>query len=999
MKIPCKSKLSVTLATAVFALNPISSAIAATFNYGEALQKAIFFYDIQRLGKVSEGTGDLANRVYWRGDSFLQDYALPNEEGVVDLGGGFADAGDNVKFNFPMAASTTLLAWSVIEFRGAFEKSNQLKPMLANLRWAANYLLKSWDTKNQRLYGQVSPDSVQAEHSNLWMPFEVIDQASIDKNLRRFAFYVDQAHPGTDLAGETVAALTATSLAFQATDPIYAGQLLAAAKSIYQTLVNVPTKGKYSDNLGRRAGGSWKKADISSFYNSWSGYNDEVSWAAVWLYRGTQDVSYLNTAKQFVPLGNKVATLSWDDKSYGTYLLLAKFLPDTDPVKASAKASAEGWLNAWSRGTDGHVFSRDGLAISTALSPWGNARYAATTAFGALIYDAYFATNTYDTFAKNQIDYLLGNNSKGFSYEEGFGTKYPRRSHHATAQGRWGGNNDVGLREDNRHIAYGALVGGPKDTNDTYEDDRSDYIGNEIALDYNAGFVGALAALYGEYGGTPLPNDQFPPTRALEKPPTDEIFVNGSVQSGRIDNNQATVQVLLLATNHSAWPARVTRNLKIKYFVNLSDKPANGTVKVQTFSTDPRAVISTLKLYDAEKQIYYIEVWFKDIPIYPGGDERAISSKETQLQFQFSWAHDYTKDWSYQGLGSQNNLKVARYVPIYDVIEGSDKLLFGNEPVSQPQGILKLNFAANLPQPCLGAKDTLVIGQNDSPVFTIGMTPFSYSMPLGGPFNVSLNSTANPLTVEGGTCQGGLNANQANVPGQLTANYTFRPTPPVEKGTIQVVPSAQSDPKCNNASDTLFLDQETTGRAFTVAQDGISVLVPTGTHQVKLTSQSSIPASGGQAGYCTSTLNRAQVNVTKDQASIVSATYQYHNNDTGMSCSIVDAKITQQSDWGSAKGLVNTFEVKFTVTGFPKEPNGRTLLDGSFTLKNDFVQNFWGNFGMSSSSFNLNVGQFKGEIWPNQLPVSLSGFIFNKNPMKVGENPLQSMTIGGVVCR
>src|SRR5262249_15445686 len=154
-------QLFLALSLSSFAFTPV---YAATFNYGEALQKAIFFYDMQRLGQIANATGDLANRVYWRGDAFMQDYALPNQEGNIDLGGGFADAGDNVKFNFPMAASTTLLAWSIIEFRDAFVSTNQLTPMLANLRWATMYLLKCWDPANQRLYGQVSPDSVQAEH-------------------------------------------------------------------------------------------------------------------------------------------------------------------------------------------------------------------------------------------------------------------------------------------------------------------------------------------------------------------------------------------------------------------------------------------------------------------------------------------------------------------------------------------------------------------------------------------------------------------------------------------------------------------------------------------------------------------------------------------------------------------------------------------------------------------------------------------------------------------
>jgi hypothetical protein len=38
------------------------------------------------------------------------------------------------------------------------------------------------------------------------------------------------------------------------------------------------------------------------------------------------------------------------------------------------------------------------------------------------------------------------------------------------------------------------LVGGP-DENDNYVDDRTNYIHNEVATDYNAGFQTAVAAL------------------------------------------------------------------------------------------------------------------------------------------------------------------------------------------------------------------------------------------------------------------------------------------------------------------------------------------------------------------------------------------------------------------------------------------------------------------------------------------------------------------------
>ena len=50
----------------------------------------------------------------------------------------------------------------------------------------------------------------------------------------------------------------------------------------------------------------------------------------------------------------------------------------------------------------------------------------------------------------------------------------------------------VGENQDSPHQLNGALVGGPG-RNDDYEDRRGDYVKNEVACDYNAGFQGALA--------------------------------------------------------------------------------------------------------------------------------------------------------------------------------------------------------------------------------------------------------------------------------------------------------------------------------------------------------------------------------------------------------------------------------------------------------------------------------------------------------------------------
>ena len=46
----------------------------------------------------------------------------------------------------------------------------------------------------------------------------------------------------------------------------------------------------------------------------------------------------------------------------------------------------------------------------------------------------------------------------------------------------------------NPQVLYGALAGGP-DQYDNYQDDRNNYQCNEVAIDYNAGFQGALAGI------------------------------------------------------------------------------------------------------------------------------------------------------------------------------------------------------------------------------------------------------------------------------------------------------------------------------------------------------------------------------------------------------------------------------------------------------------------------------------------------------------------------
>ncbi|KAL6846005.1 hypothetical protein ACP4OV_023453 [Aristida adscensionis] len=117
---------------------PSCSAAAAAaprrrHDYGDALTKSILFFEGQRSGRLPA-----AQRASWRGDSGVSDGAAAG----ADLEGGYYDAGDNVKFGFPMAFTTTMLAWSVVEF-GEHMPPGERRHAADAVRWATDYLLKT----------------------------------------------------------------------------------------------------------------------------------------------------------------------------------------------------------------------------------------------------------------------------------------------------------------------------------------------------------------------------------------------------------------------------------------------------------------------------------------------------------------------------------------------------------------------------------------------------------------------------------------------------------------------------------------------------------------------------------------------------------------------------------------------------------------------------------------------------------------------------------------
>ena len=87
-------------------------------DYSRHLELSLLFYECQRSGRLPPD-----NRIYFRHDSMLN----AGYDVGLDLSGGYYDAGDNCKFNYPAAGAITLIAWSAIDFADGYKKAGQTK--------------------------------------------------------------------------------------------------------------------------------------------------------------------------------------------------------------------------------------------------------------------------------------------------------------------------------------------------------------------------------------------------------------------------------------------------------------------------------------------------------------------------------------------------------------------------------------------------------------------------------------------------------------------------------------------------------------------------------------------------------------------------------------------------------------------------------------------------------------------------------------------------------
>ena len=618
-------------------------------NYGEALQKALFFYEAQQAGVLPDW-----NEVSWRGDSMENDF----------IPGGWFDAGDHFKFTYTIAYTSAILAWGYLEYGDAVNKIGLEEKFKNNLKWGLDYIVLA--DQGSSVVGTIGKDGF--DHS-WWGSPEIY--------LRKMKLVTgDDERPYDQINSSSTVALCASALA--------AGYLifkdskyLSHAKSLYELADSVRSNGE--------------QGMAKSYYPATDFY-DELFYAANWMYMATGDQKYLDECeKDFIPefpLEQQSSTrkftwgFCWDDHSQAAALLYA-----INTGKEEWIEQVHRHLEYWTTGYEGKQvgYTPDGMAW---LFQWGATRHAANTAFLAIIAaDKLFKDNDelynkYKTFAKTQMDYFFGNNKLGLSYVLGMGEKNPKTVHHRGASGihddSWTAlgtdASDGNHQTEYAHILYGALEGGPN-KDGSFTDKVSAYENTEVAIDYNAGYTAALCAMIKDYGGSVL--EDFP---VPEKPKWPEFLVSAAING---ESNKFT-EIKAYAMNHSAWPARVIKDLSYNYYFDVTEiieagySPKDIKTRIgadQHSGDEGKASISEPIQY--KDNIYYVKISYGDgRVVMPSGqsEHRGEIQFRIYLPDEFEGVWDPSNDYSYQNLN--RDLAETQFITMYD----GDKLIWGTEP-------------------------------------------------------------------------------------------------------------------------------------------------------------------------------------------------------------------------------------------------------------------------------------------------------------------------------
>lgn len=449
---------------------------AGDVNYAEALAMSLYFFDGNECGTEVDN-----NCLTWRGNCHTYDAEAPlssanglgsseiaaikaanGGKDTVDVSGGYHDAGDHIKFNKTIGFSATSLAMSYYLNPGAYEKAKCEDHLKEILKKCCDYMKKTtYLNDSGEVYAVCATVANNADHDVTW-------EAPENQKYDRPTYWLTASKNNSATTGLMASAFAGTAYVFKNSDKAYYDECMKYAKALYDfaskhTGMNDTTSGLYSP------GGSY--LDELALTQAWLYINDE---GPLPTYKPTSNGCYNNGSTDDY---KDYHLYCWDKVWSGYATLMYHITGD----------------QAFANEMQFELNNKGGVPTNSYnAAGWGASRYNCALQMVALELAKGDANSTYAKGAKFQTDYLLGNNQKSTSFLIGYTDKYPQQIHHRAANA-----NKTGMI----HILYGALVGGPTDSNCTYTDYWDKYESTEPALDYNGCFALACAGLVNLYGG------------------------------------------------------------------------------------------------------------------------------------------------------------------------------------------------------------------------------------------------------------------------------------------------------------------------------------------------------------------------------------------------------------------------------------------------------------------------------------------------------------------
>lgn len=453
--------------------------------YDRALHMSLMLYEAHLTGILPR------HRFAWRGDSCFSCKGPSGE----DLSKGFIEAGgSNLKMLMPSAFTVTHLAWSVKDFPGGFRKTGELDNVLLYIRWGAEFLISSHSAPNRivAMFGNSTHDFNYfgpLEHKEMWL-----------NDGWGGSCYATPNDPATEAVAEAAAALAATSIVFKNRDKKFSEEALEHAKQLYDMAFNYRSSYQVSPNPCLQ--------NMAKLYPS-NGFDDELVWAAGWMFAATDNKKYRNQARtfydSFVARFGYGWALTTNDKTPALHTLMYQVDPARkERYHVGAKILYDQYLELRVPHTP------KGLAYPF---HWGASRAASNIAALVLAHskfmreyqkndpsiDLAYAARLFN-YGKFQINYLLG--SSGRSWVSGFGEKFPTYMWHKASY-----NSYIDTNMPGHYMWFGRDNGPWIQTPDFPFSERHPVIVETAMLEFQGSFRPQKFIPYGHLFGAPLFND------------------------------------------------------------------------------------------------------------------------------------------------------------------------------------------------------------------------------------------------------------------------------------------------------------------------------------------------------------------------------------------------------------------------------------------------------------------------------------------------------------